>query len=173
MAKSEGFSLVELMIVVGIVGILAAIAVPNFTEFALRARHSEAKANLSTLYAAEVIFRSEYGSYSSVFDSIGFQPTGALNYGLGFDWDQPPPPEAPVGTATCRQTCPQSRCPASFVRWLCIPSSSTGLDGTLAATITPAAFRAVAHAHFAPDPSGWYTFYIDQTKQIRQQIPAN
>ncbi|MED5463066.1 MAG: prepilin-type N-terminal cleavage/methylation domain-containing protein [Myxococcota bacterium] len=49
----RGFTLVELMIVVAIIGILAAIAIPNFAKFQSRAKQSEAKANLKGIYTAK------------------------------------------------------------------------------------------------------------------------
>ena len=50
---SKGFTLIELMIVVAIIGILAAIAIPNFSKFQARAKQSEAKANLKAIYTAK------------------------------------------------------------------------------------------------------------------------
>ena len=49
---SKGFTLIELMIVVAIIGILAAIAIPNFLKFQSRARQSEAKSNLKAVFTA-------------------------------------------------------------------------------------------------------------------------
>jgi type IV pilus assembly protein PilA len=48
--KQSGFTLIELMIVVAIIGILAAIAIPNFIRFQARARQSEANTNLKSLF---------------------------------------------------------------------------------------------------------------------------
>ena len=52
----KGFSLVELMVVVAIIGILASIAIPNFQRFQRKSRQSEAKINLAGVYNHSAIF---------------------------------------------------------------------------------------------------------------------
>jgi type IV pilus assembly protein PilA len=58
-----GFTLIELMIVVAIIGILAAIAIPNFTRFQAKSKQSEAKTNLKALYVAEKSYYAEYSTF--------------------------------------------------------------------------------------------------------------
>jgi type IV pilus assembly protein PilA len=59
----KGFTLVELMIVVAIIGILAAIAIPNFLNFRLKAKSSEAKSNLGAIRSTEVAYFAENSHY--------------------------------------------------------------------------------------------------------------
>ena len=61
--SKKGFTLIELMIVVAIIGILAAIAIPNFVRFQLKAKTSEGKVNLAAIRTAEEAYFSEFGSY--------------------------------------------------------------------------------------------------------------
>lgn len=69
---SKGFTLIELMIVVAIIGILAAIAIPNFLKFQARARQSEAKTNLKAVFTASKSMYAEQGNLSCGF--CGFTP---------------------------------------------------------------------------------------------------
>ncbi len=59
----KGFTLIELMIVVAIIGILAAIAIPNFLQYQMKSRQSEAKTNLQAIKTSEVAFQAERGCY--------------------------------------------------------------------------------------------------------------
>ena len=63
--RKGGFTLIELMIVVAIIGILAAIAIPNFLRFQLKAKSSEGKTNLAAIRTAEESYYSEFGLYVS------------------------------------------------------------------------------------------------------------
>lgn len=82
--NQSGFSLVELMVVVAIIGILAAIAVPQMSKFQAKARQSEAKTQLTALFTAEKAFYQEYNAYHSHFQAVGYSPEGQIRYNVGF-----------------------------------------------------------------------------------------
>ncbi len=64
MKSNRGITLMELLIVIVIVGILAAIAVPIYNNYMQRARRADAKTALEQLRASQEMFRAEKGSYS-------------------------------------------------------------------------------------------------------------
>lgn len=106
-SRRRGFTLIELMIVVAIIGLLASVAIPNFLRYQARSRRSEAYANLAELARAQKSFQAERNTFhdttlpypaaagtgttkhawdaaaSVAFDPIGFRPEGAVFYQYG------------------------------------------------------------------------------------------
>jgi type IV pilus assembly protein PilA len=76
----RGFTLVEIMIVVAIIGILAAIAVPNFIKYQARAKQSEAKASLRGFFMAQRHYFSERDGFTQDIGSLSFSPERGNRY---------------------------------------------------------------------------------------------
>ncbi len=76
----QGFSLVELMIVVAIIGVLAALAVPKFQSFQAKAKQSEAKSNLSHIYTLEQSYFGDQDKYIADKTELGFATQGHTRY---------------------------------------------------------------------------------------------
>jgi prepilin-type N-terminal cleavage/methylation domain-containing protein len=70
-AKISGFTLVELMVVVGIIGILSAVAIPSFKKYQLKSRTAEAKIMLSAMHTAQQNAQTDWGTYVSCLWQIG------------------------------------------------------------------------------------------------------
>lgn len=79
-SQQRGFTLVELMIVVAIIGILAAIAIPNFIKYQARAKQAEAKQSLRAYFMAQRHYFSESDCYTSDMGAVGFAPERGNRY---------------------------------------------------------------------------------------------
>ena len=97
MMNRKGFTLVELMIVVAIIGILAAIAIPNFVDMQYRAKRAEVPSNVDGIKTAQLAYEASFDAFvqqftphptttpnkqqqawtsGSSFDTLGWGPDG-------------------------------------------------------------------------------------------------
>lgn len=88
--NQAGFSLMELLVTVAIIGVLSTVGVPMYRRMVSKAKKSEAKVNLGAIANIESLFQSEYGAYGNNLAGMGFAIDGNaateanMTYGFGF-----------------------------------------------------------------------------------------
>ena len=72
------------MVVIVIIGVLANVGIPKYQRFMMKARRSEVKSLLTSMYAAQKSFYAEWDQYYADFDVVGFSLAGDQGYMVGF-----------------------------------------------------------------------------------------
>lgn len=123
--RCSGFTLIELMITVAIIGILASLAIPQFLAYQARSRRSEAYANLGALAHTQKAYHAEFDAFApatqapggalstekrvwdaaakAVFGAVGWEPEGAVYY----DYDTN---TVTLGGTSCSSDCSEGGC---------------------------------------------------------------
>lgn len=91
MKKEKGFTLIELLVVVAIIGILAAIAIPQFSKYRIRAFNARAQSDLRNLATAENAYFIDHEEFiacttltcETVLDGYGFVLSDGVDIDIG------------------------------------------------------------------------------------------
>ena len=186
---SSGFTLVELMVVVAIVGILASVAIPMYSKFTARARQTEAKLALSNIFISQKAYYAEQGTFTACLAPLGYTPDGFVvgggsrrNYAIGFH----SAPAAACGPAA-NQSCLGYQYPATgpptvgcaFVDGQAYFSASMAVNGSsVAATftqipptsVTTATFIIGAAGNVSSNTANYDQWTLDESKSIQNVL---
>jgi len=94
--NKKGFSLLEVLITVGLISIISGIAVPNYLKYTRNAKTAEAQSSLSQIYMAEKAFYLQWRFYTCDLLRAGVAPDGRLLYNAGFNRTDDPSYSDPV-----------------------------------------------------------------------------
>src|SRR3989344_3007566 len=98
--KSKGFTIIELLVVVAIIAVLAAIVLVNVTAYINRGKNAAIKGNLSTVLVNSAVYFDENSSYTDFCTSSGVTTPAAAIKGAGGS-DPLTCKENVAGDATC------------------------------------------------------------------------
>jgi type IV pilus assembly protein PilA len=148
--SSEGFTLVELMVVVAIIGILSAVAIPNFKKYQAKSKQSEAKIALAALYTAEVGASADYDTYGTCILELGYETPPKGYYIVGFSArDTTSTTQIGAKLTTCNNTAAFAVAPTAHVKANSAATLATSASLTASVAPTSTLFTAAAAGNIA------------------------
>ena len=157
----QGFTLVELMVVVAIIGILSAVAIPNFKKYQAKSKTTEAKMQLASVYSYELTAASDYDTFTSCLGDLGYDAAPRGYYVIGFTGNWRTAEAITAGLATCGATGFHS--PATLKTYAAAVTSANLPAGT---TGTQSTFLAGAGGNL--DAALYDQWTINESKNLRQ-----
>jgi len=151
--KQKGFSLIELLIVVAIILIIAAIAIPNLIRSKMAANEASAVASLRTINTSEVVYSSTYNTLAvfGTLPQLGSAGTAGATC-----------------TPTALQTTPPTALNACLIDNALEIANATAKSGYLLNVNVAASAYTAVNDPAAPGSSGTRHFFTDQSLVIRQ-----
>jgi type IV pilus assembly protein PilA len=176
--NSSGFTLVELMVVVAIIGILSAIAVPNFKKYQAKSKQSEAKLQLAAVYSTEVAAQADYDTFSTCLLFLGYEQPPKGYYIVGFGAAAAATTaqvDTRVGTGSGCASDGFNVAPTSHIRAntvLALPATAQVTAATVVPPTTVVFTAGAAGVISASNTTAYDSWNIDQNKKVSNTIPG-
>ena len=174
--NQKGFTLIELMIVVAIIGILATLGVPQFQRFQARARQAEARTSLSGIDMAMKSFQAEWNRFYGNLEAIGYAGDGRILYDAGFSASGDGPPEHPVveyRSSTTDKSRLRNICRNNASCSMITPANNQTCDANGEVQTSLSRFRAIASGMVSPRESAVCDVWsITEQKMVENDTPG-
>ena len=151
--KEKGFSLIELLIVVAIILVIAAVAIPNLLRSRMSANEASALASMRTIVTSEIVYSSTY--------TVGFS-TNLSSLSDGGAATNCTPPAVPVATSACLIDPSLASGGKSGYLFTYAAAGSGGLNNTFTLNADPVSSGVSGQRHF----------YTDDTNVLRVNVAA-